>query len=268
MNKKWIISIFSFIVVLLFSLIIYRSTYKEIKILSYEDIKEELNNDVYSIVYFGKENDNISTLLNDFTKNNEFEIYYSSANIDELNELLKTNNLKTDNLEVFVLFMEGIPYKVLANDLDYNEYTEQISKYFYGTIPEDEIVYKTPNNAEQLLKKINSKNYTVMIIGQESCHYCDLYKNVFNEVADLYKLDIYYIDVDTFSADEYKKIQDLNYKIPARCTKNGEDTTLSGIIPKPITIITKKGKFVDCIKGYVGKNILVNKLMEYNIVKE
>ena len=92
--------------------------------------------------------------------------------------------LKTDNLEVFVLFMEGIPYKVLANDLDYNEYTEQISKYFYGTIPEDEIVYKTPNNAEQLLKKINSKNYTVMIIGQESCHYCDLYKNVFNEEID------------------------------------------------------------------------------------
>ena len=268
MNKKLIIGIISLIFVLLFGLILFKSIYKEIKILKYNDIKEEINDDVYAIVYFGEYDDNISSLLKDFTKNNEFDIYYSSATLDELNELLKTNNLQTDQLEVFVLFMEGVPYKVLSNDLDYNEYTEQISKYFYGTIPDDEIVYKVPNNAEQLLKKINSKNYTVMIIGQETCHYCDLYKNVFNEVANSYNLDIYYIDVDNFAADEYKKIQDLNYKIPGRCTKTGEDTTLSGIIPKPITIITKKGKFVDCIKGYVGKDILVNKLEEYKIIKE
>lgn len=268
MNKKWIISIICFICILLFSFILYKSLYKEIKILNYSDLKKEIVDDVYAIVYFGKENEDISTLLKDFTKNNEFNIYYSSATLDELNELLKTNELETDKLEVFVLFMEGVPYKVLENNLDYNEYTEQISKYFYGIIPDDEIVYKIPNNAEQLLKKINSKNYTVMIIGQESCHYCDLYKNVFNDIAGSYNLDIYYIDVDTFSSDEYKKIQALNYKIPGRCTKTGEDTTLSGIIPKPITIITKKGKFIDCIKGYVGKEILFNKLKDYNIVKE
>jgi hypothetical protein len=37
--------------------------------------------------------------------------------------------------------------------------------------------------------------------------------------------------------------------------------------PKPMTIITKKGKFVDCIRGYVNKEEVISVLEDYKIIE-
>ena len=60
---------------------------------------------------------------------------------------------------------------------------------------------------------------------------------------------------------------ELNFDIPAKCTTTGYPTTMKAGFPKPMTIITKKGEFVDCIRGYVNKEEVLNKLAEYKIVE-
>ena len=60
---------------------------------------------------------------------------------------------------------------------------------------------------------------------------------------------------------------DLNFEIPAKCTTTGDSTTMKAAFPKPMTIITKKGEFVDCIKGYVNKEEVLTMLEQYGIVE-
>ena len=64
-----------------------------------------------------------------------------------------------------------------------------------------------------------------------------------------------------------KKIKELDFTIPAECTLTGKEAKFSGSFPKPMTIITKNGKLVDCIRGYVTEDTVVEKLKEYKIIK-
>ncbi len=61
---------------------------------------------------------------------------------------------------------------------------------------------------------------------------------------------------------------DLDYEIPAKCNTTGYSTSMKKSFPKPMTIITKNGEFVDCIKGYVTEENVLDMLKQYKIVKE
>ena len=56
--------------------------------------------------------------------------------------------------------------------------------------------------------------------------------------------------------------------IPAECTLDDKDTTIKGAFPKPMTIISKSGKEVGCIRGYVTEDVVVEKLKEFGIIKK
>ena len=129
------------------------------------------------------------------------------------------------------------------------------------------INYKTLSTASEYIKKVNSNELTVAIFGYESCSYCNLYKPIFNKVAKDYDLDIYYFDTEKYDQDEYNEILELDLTIPASCTVDGIETSLKNGFPKPMTLITKKGKLVGCIKGYVSEDYLVGKLKEYKVLK-
>ena len=49
---------------------------------------------------------------------------------------------------------------------------------------------------------------------------------------------------------------------------NDKDTTIKGAFPKPMTIISKSGKEVGCIRGYVTEDVVVEKLKEFGIIKK
>ena len=86
-------------------------------------------------------------------------------------------------------------------------------------------------------------------------------------MAKKYNLSIYYFDRDTYDEGEYQKVMDLDYTIPGTCTQSGEETTLGSKFDKPLTVITKKGSLVGCIKGYVTEDVLVDKLVETKVIK-
>ena len=88
-----------------------------------------------------------------------------------------------------------------------------------------------------------------------------------NNLANKYGIDIYYFDRDN-DINLWEDVVDLNLEIPAKCVTNGVATTTSGYFAKPMTLITKNGKTVDCIKGNVKEEELESMLLKYKIIKE
>ena len=55
---------------------------------------------------------------------------------------------------------------------------------------------------------------------------------------------------------------DLDLTIPGECVTNGVETTFKKGFAKPMTIVTKNGKLIGCIKGYYDKETYISKLKE------
>ena len=62
-------------------------------------------------------------------------------------------------------------------------------------------------------------------------------------------------------------MKDLKLDIKAECTVDNVAKTTADSLSYPLTMITKKGKTVDCLLGYQSEDKLVDKLEEYNIIK-
>ena len=81
-------------------------------------------------------------------------------------------------------------------------------------------------------------------------------------------LPIYYFDSDNYDETEFQKVINLDFEIPAKCNTKGEVKTMTQGFAKPMTLITKNGKLVDCIKGYVKEEKLMDTLGKYKLVKK
>ena len=255
------------IAVLLFVLILSRKSTFSIVTLDSDKILLDINQEGASILYTKTLNDSIKKKLKDYYDEFRILAYNSKMDLDQINELLRKYELEADNDNVFILFMNGEPVEVIDSNNDVR-IIELINKHLYNIIPEDEIAYKVLTTANQYIKKVNSKNYTVAVFGIDDCSYCDLYLPVINDIARDYNLDIYYFNRDQYDEDEYEKIMKLDFEIPAKCTTTGYSTSMKKSFPKPMTIITKNGEFVDCIKGNVTRNKVLEMLKQYKIVKE
>lgn len=262
--KKTICSITLLIIIIIASIFMFKGN--SIKTLTNDNFKNTIEKNYYSVVYFGGKSDKINDLLKSFSEIGTIKTYYADMDINDINKHIKELGEIKDK-DVFILFANYDPLFVMENNLTLNEYSDYINYYFYNIIPKDQQNYKTID-ADVYLKKVNSKDYVVTVFGKDDCDYCNKYMPVFNKVAGDYKLDVYFFDKNQYDKDEYEKIMNLDLKIPSKCTTDGKDTTFKNGFPKPMTVITKSGKFVDCIKGYVTEDVLVNKLKEYKIIKE
>lgn len=97
-----------------------------------------------------------------------------------------------------------------------------------------------------LMEKIDNKETFVLCISQTECVHCQSYKPKLREVANQYKLEMFYIDVDLLDEEENKKIKEIaNY---------------SGT---PTTIFFKDGQEESAafrINGDASKTKIINKL--------
>ena len=59
----------------------------------------------------------------------------------------------------------------------------------------------------ELIKKIDEKEDLIVLISQTTCSHCATYKPKLKRVANKYKLNIYYIDVDLLSKDESNNLK-------------------------------------------------------------
>ncbi|MCH5166782.1 MAG: hypothetical protein J1F35_02710 [Erysipelotrichales bacterium] len=265
-NVYLVVTVIAVLLLLVILIISKKDTFSVIE-LDNGDILKKVETSGASILYTKELNNSIEERLESYYKEFRISAYYSVMDLESINNMLADYELSTESDAVFIIFMNGEPVDVVST-VDNNRVVELLNKHLYNIIPESEISYKVLSKANQYIKKVNSKDYTVAVFGIDNCTYCDLYLPVVNDIANKYNLDIYYFNRDQYDEDEYEKIMDLDFEIPAKCTTTGYSTSMTKSFPKPMTIITKNGKFVDCIRGYVTEDTVLDMLREYKIVKE
>ena len=60
---------------------------------------------------------------------------------------------------------------------------------------------------DEVVKKFEKKEDFVLLVSQTNCSHCISYKPKLEEVANEYKLEVYYIDVDLLSNEERKTFE-------------------------------------------------------------
>lgn len=264
MLKKGLLLIFTGIIILMLILFITESEKYKVKEINLDNIEDVINEDDYVIVFLGKVTDNIKKRAKSFKKEYRIKTYYIDVERKDFENKL---SIMTTTETIF-LFVNGSYVASMEESVVDKTYVDFFDKYIYGKILSSERKYKVASNAQEYIDKVNSKNYTVAVIGYEECNYCNLYLPVINKVAGDNNLDIYYFDRDNYDEDEFQKVIDLDFEIPAKCNTKGEVKTMTEGFAKPMTLITKNGKLVDCIKGYVDEDTLKETLEKYNIIKK
>ena len=193
----------------------------------------------------------------------EYSIY--RINSSELTEK-EIVDLGTKN--GYVYLMAGENQSVVSSNANSDELAAKTDAYYNANFDSSNTSYKIAKDAETYEKLVNSKKVTVAVFGRDTCYYCNIYKPIYNAVAEKYGVDIYYFNSDSYDAKEYQKVMKIGLTIPAECNSSGKESLLSDGFGTPLTIITKKGKTVDCISGYVDRNTLIAKLTENKLIEK
>lgn len=267
-SKKSTIILIILGVILIGGFWIYRAYTGSFKLIKSENIENALRDVDYGIVYIGDLDDTKKELLKETIKDTRIQVNTSIFDsLEDLNKFLKKYNLETETLDSYLIMTNGNVDAVIKGSEEDWRFKELVRWYFFNEIPASEIAYKTPESASEYQQIISSNKYTVTIFGYAGCTHCNLYMPHVNNLASRYGIDIYYFDRDK-DINLWEDIVSLSLEIPAKCVSDGKATSTSGYFAKPMTLITKKGKTVDCIKGNVKEEELEAMLRKYKIIKE
>lgn len=100
---------------------------------------------------------------------------------------------------------------------------------------------------------IKEDTLIVTTLAQTTCSWCEKFKPVAQTVAKKYGVDIVWLNVNTLSQEDYTKL-----------TGTFKELSEFGT---PHTIITKNGKLVDQISGYVEESDFVSALQKNGVIK-
>lgn len=265
-NKKILYLGISIIVILVFALFFITKNNNKILLIDTKQIDEKVNEKDFVFIYNGELNSEINSFIKDIKNNNRVVTYQIYLNKEEM-QAMSTDDVTIEQ-DGYLVYVNKKLEGFISNELDDSKKMEYVKKYLYGYIPEEERYYQVLSTADEYIKKFNSKDYTIAVFGRTDCTWCTKYLSVVNDVAKKYDLSIYYFEKGDYDETEYQKVIDLDFTIPGECTQSGEDTSLARSFDKPLTVITKSGELVGCIKGYVTEDVLTNKLKEFKLVKD
>lgn len=243
----------------------YKSSRISYKVIEIDKIYVEAGKSEYSLLHIGDIPKGDVKLLKKLMKDYGLVINVIKYPIETVKKHL---DIEVTDKTAYIVFNNAEAIGTLDVGEKYEYYQEKLDKYVYHIIPDSELNLITSISAAEFADKVISNNYTIAVFGYDGCSYCTLYKPVLNEIVNDYGLDIYYFDSNKFDSTEYERIVDLQLEIPAKCTSNHEATNISEKFASPMTLILKKGKTVDCIKGNVTKGTVESVLKQYKIIKE
>jgi len=195
-----------------------------------------------NFVYFGSTKD-YATLdaLKSFAEEHElkFKYVYTDNLTDEQKEELIG---KEDN--AFYYGEEGIVGGITEATVQQFLIDQDVLPQTYLDITMDDYV------------KLMKEDTFVVVIGRTGCGFCDKYKPVMNEIIDEYDTMMYYVDIAYFGEDDYTTLTNS-----ASYLSENEWGT-------PLTLVFKKGKFVEAFSGYAEKPTIVNFLKEAGAINE
>lgn len=266
-NKVGIIVIVILIVLVggFFAYRVSASSFKEVKLANVDNYLRDVD---YAIVYLSEIDDARKEMLKETIKDTRIQVNVLDVeSLEDVNNYLEKYELKVESLDAYIIYISGEVEAVIEGKETVERFRELVRWYFFNEIPASEIAYKMPETASEYEKIINTKKYTVTVLGYASCTHCNLYMPHVNNIASKYGIDIYYFDRDK-DINLFEDVRDLGLEIPAKCTSSGEATTTNGNFAKPMTLIIKNGHTVDCIKGNVKEEELEAMLKKYKIIKD
>ena len=272
-SKTWIIVVIVCAVLLLPIIVDYIGNSK-IKEITYNDYLSIVENKENALIYVGDLSqdsydetiDGLKEVMDSATKT-DYASEYVIYSIDST-ELTSDESAKIGTASGYVFMISGDKQKVLTASATTDTLIDLVDAYYNANFTSNNTTYKVAKDAATFEKLVDSKDITVAVFGRNTCYYCNIYKPVYNAVAEKYAIDIYYFDSDSYDADEYQKVLKLGLKIPAECNSSGKESLLSDGFGTPLTILTKKGKTIDCISGYVDRDTLITKLTENKLIEE
>ena len=108
-------------------------------------------------------------------------------------------------------------------------------------------------NYNKINEMINSKETFTLCISKTTCTHCQSFKPKLKEVANKYKIKIYYVDIDKENEENKQKLLEL----------------LSLSESTPTTIFIKKGEeatSANRINGDVSKELIIERLKNNEII--
>lgn len=146
-----------------------------------------------------------------------------------------------------------------------------------NNVVEEKPEEKTESVQSKYLKKIttyeefqeyaNRDESTFFVLGRTGCHFCERYLPVLNSVSNEYKIEIVYVDFKKLSEEDYKKVMNGGLTIPGKCTKTGEEISLSQGFGTPVSLFVRNNQTYDCIRGYNEKDKLVSSLQKIGYIE-
>ena len=255
------------VVVVLFIPIVsdyYKS--RKITVINYDELVKKINTEKGNlVVYVGELNENTTKELRKIRDKNTNDYSYE-YNIYSVEDNDDVNKLLGDDTKVAVI-IEGDIQKTY-NRYDYSELDKYSDIYLLGKITEGNKSYKIAESYSEYRKLVKSEEVTMAVFGRDTCSYCNLFKVVYNAVAEKYNVDIYYFNSDSYDSADYTKIINMDLTVPAKCNSYGEEFKLSDGFGTPLTVFTQDGEIIDCISGYVNRSKLIEKLTSLEMISE
>lgn len=248
---------------------------KKISASDFDKFVSDTANYKLGVLYIGEDNKDIKKSINSIVneyKDNSSNIKVSAYFMDA-KDLSDADALaivgSTGVTSAYVFAVNGEVLKTELNALSSAKLSSYVKEFTSSGIDSELKYYKTVDKASDYEKLVkDKKTITMAVFGRDTCAWCNLFKPVYNTVAEEYNLDIYYFDSVSFNKDEYAKIMDMGLTLPASCN-NGTEKKLSDGFDTPLTIFTKNGKVIDCIStGYMNKSGLITKLKTVGMIQE
>lgn len=255
-NKYRYFIIIGFLIILLI-FFLYKSF--SIKKVNISEIDSIIGNNTYSLFFYGDLNKEEKNKLKSIRDENDIKVYELTDSREDVIKYIKSKE-NVENVEgnIYILFDNKNYLGFIDNTKDRDEY---IKKYLYGYLPISERVYLT-SSVSDYNQMYNSKNTTIAVFGDYTCSYCDRLQNVVNNVVKNKVYDIYYFDTKAMESSEYEALMNMQIKVPAQCNSLEKEQTMADGYAKPMTLVSKKGKIIGCIKGYYDYETYVSKLKE------
>lgn len=107
---------------------------------------------------------------------------------------------------------------------------------------------------KEVMEKVENKDSFVLCVSATDCVHCNSYKPKLKKIANNYKTEIFYIDVDTLSDDDYDSFK--------------QKFSFDG--GTPVTILIRNGEektTATRIEGDVSSEKIINKLKKNGFIK-
>lgn len=219
--------------------------FREITFENYENLK---GNDKQTIIYTGSTSDTETI--------DEVKAFASSYGLTL--KYLDTEKLTDEQLKEIYEDNEVNNNIILVsnNKINYNYSGDFSSNKLHEFFVEKGILPRglTDINVDTYLELLNSTDKHVIFIGRDTCHYCELFHPVADEVAKKYDVAIYYLNTDNFVNDDWTRFT------------SSESFYEENQWGTPLTILVSNNKIIDYINGYVEKDKLVTFLQENGMI--